>query len=131
MSEISDEAPVPGTPAPSGRSAGLGLLIGPAAFAVAALLNLVIAPPLCAAGLADSGLFRLAVFAISLGALLVAVWGVYRAYRITTQAKRAGADSEDAPRFLGVGGIMLSVLFVALTVIVGLSGLALRTCQPV
>jgi hypothetical protein len=131
MTQVSDEAPVPGTPVPSGRSAGLGLLIGPAAFAIAALLNVVLAPPLCAAGLGDSLLFRLMVFLISLGALLLSLWGVYRAYRITTQAKRAGADAEDAPRFLGVGGIMLSVLFVALTVIVGLSGLAFRTCQPV
>jgi hypothetical protein len=131
MTHISDEAPVPGTPVPSRRSAGLGLLIGPAAFAIAVLLNIVIAPPLCAAGLGASLAFRIVVFLISLGALLLALWGVNRAYRLTTQAKRAGADAEDAPRFLGVGGIMLSVLFLALTVIVGLSGLALRTCQPV
>ena len=117
--------------APSRASTGLGILAAPAAYAIVAVLNYFLAPAVCQAGLGNYGLLRTITFIITLLGLLVAVWGGYLSYRNVQRAKAAGAGADDSRRFVGVGGIMLSVLFSALTIIAGLSGLAMRPCEPV
>ena len=117
--------------APSRGATGLGILAAPAAYAIVAVLNYFLAPAVCQAGLGNYGLLRTITFIVTLLGLLVAVWGGYLSYRNVQRAKAAGAGADDSRRFVGVGGIMLSVLFSALTIIAGLSGLAMRPCEPV
>ena len=118
---------------PSRGASALGLLAAPAAYAVVAALNYFVAPAACQLGLSGTGftLLRLITFALTGLGLLVALWGGYRAYRNLQRARAAGAASDDSSRFLGVGGLMLSVLFIALIIIAGLSGLAMQPCRPV
>jgi hypothetical protein len=117
--------------APSRGDTRLGLLAAPAAFAVVALFNYVVAPAACQLGPVGFNVFRILAFVVTAAGVLVAVWGGYLAYRNVQRARTVGAEASDSTRFLGVGGIMLSVLFIALTIITGLSGLAMRPCEPV
>ena len=115
------------------RASAFSLLAAPAAYGVAAVLNYFVAPAACQMGLSGGGysLLRIVTFLLTGLALLVTVWGAYSSYRSIQRAKAAGATSDDSSRFLGVGGFMLAVLFTALTVIAGLSGLAMAPCRPV
>ncbi len=131
MTETTQPETTPTEEAPSRGATRLGLLAAPAAYAVVAVVNYFVAPVACQLGAMGFNVMRIIVFLVTLAGLLVAVWGGYLAYRNVRQAKAAGAPSDDSARFLGVGGIMLSVLFSALTIIAGLSGLAMRPCEPV
>jgi hypothetical protein len=82
-------------------------------------------------GITGFNVIRILTFLVSLVGVLVIMWAGYQAYRNVQRARAAGAESAHGARFLGVGGIMLSALFLALTVIVALSGLAFRPCEPV
>jgi hypothetical protein len=119
------------TPAPNRRSVVGSLLLAPAAFAVVAGFNYAVAPALCAGGLEDSGLFAGLAFVVTAAGILAGVWGGYTAYRLRQLGGEAGLPSDDSGRFLSVGGILLSVLFVALAIFAGLSSLAFRPCHPV
>jgi hypothetical protein len=118
-----------------GGSLWVAALAAPAAFVIVALFTFVVAPGACALGLTTDvlGVSVLSVltFLVAVGGLLVGLWGLRRSARNRDLARGAGAESDDASRFFATGGIMLSVLFIALTLIVGLSGLALAPCQPV
>lgn len=125
-------APERTTAAPSPRASAMGLLAAPAAYAVVAVVNYFLAPAACGLGLGGGySVLKVVTFFITGLGLMVAVWAGYRSYRNVQRAREAGASSDDSSRFIGVGGIMLAVLFSALTVIAGLSGLALKPCQPV
>src|SRR5688572_19515828 len=117
--------------APSRGATGLGILAAPAAYAIVAVTNYFLAPAVCQMGLGGISLLRIVTFLITLLGLVVAVWGGYLSYRNVQRARAAGAGADDSRRFVGVGGIMLSVLFSALIIIAGLSGLAMRPCEPV
>jgi hypothetical protein len=117
---------------PSRGASAFGLLAAPAAYAVVAVVNYFLAPAACAMGLGGGfTVLKIVTFLITALGLLVAVWAGYRSYRYVQRSHAAGASSDDSSRFLGVGGIMLAVLFSALTIIAGLSGLALQPCRPV
>jgi hypothetical protein len=125
-------APKPATAEPNPRGSALGLLAAPAAYAVVAVVNYLLAPAACGLGLGGGfSVLKVITFVITALGLLVAVWAGYRSYRNVQRAREAGATSDDSSRFVGVGGIMLAVLFSALTIIAGLSGLAMKPCQPV
>ena len=123
---------MPRESAPSRGASVTSLLAAPGAYGVVALVNYFLAPAACALGLGSGyTLVVIVTFLLTALGLLVAVWSGYRSYRNVQRAQAAGASSDDSSRFLGVGGIMLSVLFTALIVIAGLSGLAGRPCEPV
>lgn len=129
-----ETVPTENTPhetAPSRTASAASLLAAPAAYAVVAVVNYFLAPAACQLGVQAFGLLRIVAFLLTALGLLVVVWAGYRSYRHVQRASAAGATSDDSSRFLGVGGIMLSVLFAALTIIAGLSGLAGRPCEPV
>jgi hypothetical protein len=117
--------------APSRGATGFGILAAPAAYAVVALVNYIVAPAVCQAGMSGSTVLKVVTFLVTAAGLLVALWAGYTAYRNVQGARAAGASSDDSRRFISVGGIMLSVLFSALIIIAGLSGLAMRPCEPV
>jgi hypothetical protein len=132
MSETAPTNSADGESVPSRGASAFSLLAAPAAYAVVALVNYILAPAACALGLGSGfPLLRIITFLITVLGLLVTVWAGYRSYRHVQSARAAGAKADDSSRFLGVGGIMLAVLFSALTIIAGLSGLALQPCQPV
>jgi hypothetical protein len=117
--------------APSRGSSVLNLMLSPAAFAVVAVFNYLVGPAACQLGVTGFNVIRILTFLVSLVGVLVIVWAGYQSYRNVQRARATGASSDNSARFLGVGGIMLSALFLALTVIVGLSGLSFRPCEPV
>jgi hypothetical protein len=126
-----DETPRETEPTP--RASAFSLLAAPAAYGVAAVLNYFVAPAACQLGLSGSGfsLLRVITFLLTGLALLVTAWAAYSSYRNIQRARAAGATADESSRFLGVGGFMLSVLFTGLTIIAGLSGLAMQPCRPV
>jgi hypothetical protein len=51
------------------------------------------------------------------------------AFRNRRRSQQAGASSDTAPNYLGVGGILISTVFLALTLFASLANLAFRPCQ--
>jgi hypothetical protein len=112
-----------------------GLLAAPIAYLLVAVFTYGVVPAACQFGLLQMSLFGVSAlailaFAVTLGGLLLALWGGYVAYHNRETAGKAGAPPDDTARFISVGGIMLSVLFILLTVIAGLSTLAFQPCHP-
>jgi hypothetical protein len=118
---------------PSRTAQYYGLLAAPGGLGVMAATAYALAPAACRLGwlqfqvMGTSGL-ALLTFLIAVAAILVGVSGGIVAFRNRQQAIRAGAGAEERSNFLGVGGIMMSVLFVGLSMIVGLSLLSFRPC---
>ncbi len=127
--------PPPCESVPSRRSQAFSLLASPAAFVIVAAFNYFVAPAACQLGLLQAGssgntLLGLIGLVVTLAGLGVTVWAGYTAHRNWNQAQAAGAGSDTPARFMAAGGIMVSALFIALTIFVGLSGLALAPCHP-
>jgi hypothetical protein len=116
---------------PTRRETRRTLLVAPAAFVIVALYNYLVAPGLCGLGLEGQFLFRLFSFTFTAIGVAAGLWGLYASYRHRVDADAASSDPANTTKFLSVGGIMLSVLFIALTIIAGISSLAFAPCQPV
>jgi hypothetical protein len=121
---------------PSRTAQWYGLLAAPGAFGVMATLAFAIAPTACQLGLmqfqiAGTTGLALIMFVLALGAVVVGISGGVVAFRNRLRAQRGGARPHERSDFLAVGGIMLSVLFVGLSIVYGLSLLSFRPCNPV
>ena len=125
---------------PAGRAPGrlsqwIGVLAAPAAFGVAALTNYVLAPSACQAGALQGGLLGttvLAVLAFGVSVLMLGLglWGAWLAYQSRAHMREANLAADSPERFFGAGGILVSVVFIALTLFVSFSSLAFQPCHP-
>lgn len=116
------------TSTPSGLAQWFGLLAGPAGYGLVALFSYFIAPSACN-NAANVGVLGVLGFGVSLAGLALCAAGGVVAFRNRRRAQQAGAASDTSPNYLGVGGILVSIIFFALTLFASLGNLAFRPCQ--
>jgi hypothetical protein len=115
-------------PASSRLAQWFGLLAGPVGYGLVALFSYFIAPSACN-NAASTSLLGLIGFAVSLVGLALCAAGAVVAFRNRRHAQQAGAPSDTALNYLGVGGILVSSVFLMLTLFASFANLAFRPCQ--
>lgn len=122
--------------APGRFAQAFGLLAAPVAYALVAFVTYAVAPTACQSGwlqtsLAGNTALAWLTFLVALAGLLLTILGAVVAYQNWVRSRAAGMPADERSRFVAVGGILVSVVFIGLTLFAGLSGLAFRPCDPV